>query len=625
MRRLELLVFALAAVTLSAPAPASAQGDDDWDLTGLFLDVASWDAARLQVLADTETFSDCAPRLTKSPSHLLECLDRYFALQKAADRVWTYASSGASTDNRDAEANARRGDAGPMWTALSEATAFVEPALVAAGAKTLGKHLKKEPGLASYAHFIEHTLRGAEHTLDADGEALLASASPVLRAPYRVFNMLTTADMDWPEITLTDGTVITLDKPAYGHWRGAPDRADRQIVFDAFYTAIGGVQRTLGANLNTHLAADNFSAKARGYGSTLEAALFGDGIPTSVYRTLVEQANANLPTLHRYFTLRGQMLDIEDLSYIDIYPSLVDLDQSFPLSRGKELSLASFASLGEDYVATVKTGFEDRWMDAYPKDGKAGGAYATGVYDVHPYVFMNYQDDYQSVTTLAHEWGHAMHTSLATAAQPYPTANYDTFMAEVASTFNEALLLDHVLDEAKSDEERLYFLGSALEGLRGTFFRQAMFAEFELAIHERVEAGEALTGERLSVMYLELLRRFHGHDIGVMQIDDAFAAEWAWIPHFYYGYYVFQYATSIAASSLLAERVLTDQEGAVQAYLDLLRAGGSAYSYELLKAAGVDLATPAPYEALVARMNAIMDEMEALIAKQPPVENPATE
>ncbi len=338
-------------------------------------------------------------------------------------------------------------------------------------------------------------------------------------------------------------------------------------------------------------------------------------MPVAVYTTLVDQANANLPTLHRYLKLRAKLLGVDDPAYVDIYPPLVGLELEFGLARGKELTIESAAPLGKKYVGVLTEGLKARWMDAYPKEGKSAGAYATGAYGVHPYVLMNYQDDYESVSTLAHEWGHAMHTHLASEAQPFPSADYDTFMAEVASTFNEALLLDHMLKEAKTDEERLYYLGSALESLRGTFFRQAMFAEYERAIHERVENGEALTGDRLTEMYLDVLRRYHGHDAGVMQIDEQYGAEWAWIPHFYFGYYVFQYATSISAASLLSQRVLDGEKGAVKDYLDLLRAGSSGFSYELLADAGVDLATPAPYEALVARMNAIMDEMEALLAK----------
>jgi oligoendopeptidase F len=273
--------------------------------------------------------------------------------------------------------------------------------------------------------------------------------------------------------------------------------------------------------------------------------------------------------------------------------------------------------LGDEYVAAVRKGFESRWMDVYPQPGKRSGAYSNGAaYDVHPFVLLNYNDDYESVSTLAHEWGHAMHSALANAAQPFPTADYPTFVAEVASTFNEALLLQKMLAEAKSDDERLFLLGSSLENMRGTFFRQAMFAEFELAIHEAVEKDEALTGERLSRMYGDLLRRYHGHDQGVVRIDDAYTVEWAYIPHFYFNFYVYQYATSLAASALLARDVMDGKPGARERYLGLLEAGGSRYPYEMLKEAGVDLASPAPYRALETRMNWAMDEIEKIVARR---------
>jgi len=347
------------------------------------------------------------------------------------------------------------------------------------------------------------------------------------------------------------------------------------------------------------------------------AALDGDNIPEAVYRTLIQETNANLATLHRYFKLRARMLGIKQLRYYDIYPPLVKADIKFPIETGEGLVLDALAPLGKDYVATVRKGFKHRWMDAFPRPGKRSGAYSSGsVYDVHPYVLMNYNDDYESVSTMAHEWGHTMHSYLANASQPFPTADYSIFVAEVASTFNEALLLQHMLKTAPNDTERLYYLGSALEGLRGTFFRQAMFAEFELKVHELVEKGEALSGQRFSEIYGDLLRRYHGDAQGIVKIDDAYTVEWAYIPHFYYDFYVYQYSTSIAASSLFAQEVLAGEPGARDRFLGVLKAGGSRYPYELLKDAGVDLATPAPYEALVQRMNTIMDEIEAILDRR---------
>jgi oligoendopeptidase F len=321
--------------------------------------------------------------------------------------------------------------------------------------------------------------------------------------------------------------------------------------------------------------------------------------------------------LHRYFKLRGRMLGIADLRYWDVYPPIVNLDKPFPLAVGKELAIAAVAPLGADYVKQFSASLQGRYSHVYPQPGKASGAYMAGrVYGTHPYVLMNYNDNYDAVSTMAHEWGHGTHALLAAQNQPYPTFNYSIFTAEIASTLNQALLLDRMLKVAQNDEERLFYLGSELESLRQTFFRQAMFAEFELAIHETVEKGGALSGPKMSQIYGDLLRRYHGHDQGVLRIDDLVTVEWAAVPHFYRNFYVYQYATSIAASSMFAERILKGEPGAVDTYLGLLKAGGSDYPYELVQRAGVDLATPAPYRALVARMNRIMDQIEAILAQQ---------
>ncbi len=370
-------------------------------------------------------------------------------------------------------------------------------------------------------------------------------------------------------------------------------------------------------SLYSQVKTDWFEASVRKYPSSLAAALSGDYIPESVYRTLIEQTHAHLPTLYRYFKLRGRMLGIPDLHYWDIYPPLVKLDKDFPLTQAKDLVLTAVKPLGSDYDSQMAACLNGRYTDYYPQPGKTSGAYMNGsAYDVHPYVLMNYVGDYESVSTIAHEWGHGLNSLLASKAQPYPTAQYATFIAEIASTLNENLLLDHMLEVAGSDEEKLYYLGSALENLRATFFRQAMFAEFELAIHEKVEKGESLSGAELSRMYGDLLRRYHGDAQGVLKIDDLVTIEWAYIPHFYRDFYVYQYATSIAASTAFADRIKRGEPGAVDTYLAMLKAGGSDHPYDLVKRAGVDLATPGPYRALAARMDEIMDQIEAILARQ---------
>jgi oligoendopeptidase F len=386
---------------------------------------------------------------------------------------------------------------------------------------------------------------------------------------------------------------------------------------DAFFATFKTYQRTLGVTLYSQLKEALVLARVRNYPDSITRALDARHIPVEVIDTLIAQTNASLPTLHRYFRLRARMLGLPQMHYYDIYPPLVHSDLKFPLATAKELVLEAVAPLGPDYVATMDRGFRSRWMDAYPRKNKQSGAHMAGTaYDVHPYVLMNYNDDYASVTTVAHEWGHAMHSYLSNHAQPFATARYPIFIAEIASTFNEEMLLKRVLQTVRNDDERLFYLGSALEQLRGTFFRQAMFAEFERAVHARVDKGEPLAGGGMTKIYCDILKRYHGAAEGVVAIDDNYCVEWEYIPHFYNPFYVYQYATSIAASSLFAQKVASGEPGALERYLDLLRAGGSDYPYDLVKAAGVDLATPAPYQALVAHMNEIMDQIEAILAKR---------
>jgi len=602
--------------------PAMAGGDVDdryrWKLEDLYATPQDFLAARAALAARLDELERGKGTLATSPAALKQALDTMYGLGKELARLFAYAAMRSDEDTRVPEHLAALQEMQQLATTFAAKTAWVAPEILAMPAGTVDAFLAREPGLAPYAFFLKDTERQRPHTLSPAEEKLLAEAGMLAAAPANVYGILANADLPFPEVVLSDGSKVRLDQAAYTKYRAVPERADRVLVFREFWGTFKRFERTLGVALDAQLRRDDFFARARRYPSALAAALAANNVPEAVYHTLVAEANRALPTLHRAFALRGKLLGIPDLAYHDIYPPLVpNLELTFPVEKGKALVLEAVAPLGEEVVQVTRQGFESRWIDFFPRPGKRSGAYSQGAaYDVHPYVLMNYNDDYESVSTLAHEWGHTLHSYLANAAQPYPTADYSIFIAEVASTFNEALLLEKMLKEAASDDERLFLLGSYLEGLRGTFFRQTMFAEFELAIHEACARGEALTGAKLSEMYGALLRRYHGHDQGVVRIDDLYTVEWAYIPHFYRNFYVYQYATSLAASALLAQEVLAGKPGARERYLALLKAGGSRYPYDLLKEAGVDLASPEPYRALMARMNWAMDEIERIVARR---------
>ena len=600
-------------IVLTVPALAEDVADT-WNLNDMFPTTQAWDKARDEVAARLAQIDACQGQLGKSEQRLLECSELISDIVKQYSLVASYASLSADADTRVTENQQRRSEAQILGSDLSQKLAFINPEILKIDRGKLQSWLKEDPKLQPYAQGIRDTLRQAEHTLDERGEEMLAATSLMQAGPNNVYRTLANADMPWPTIKLASGEEVRLDQAAYTKYRSDADRAERKAVMDAFFGTWKKFERTIGTVLSSEVDTHVFSARQRHYKSSLAAALDANNIPEAVYHTLIRVTNENLDTLYRYFKLRGRMLGIEQLHYYDIYPPLVNSDRKFALAEAKRLTLEATRPLGKAYDEVLASGFENRWMDAYPRPGKVSGAYMQGgAYDVHPYVLMNYNDDYESVSTLAHEWGHAMHSYLSSRNQPYPTAQYSIFLAEIASTFNEALLLDHMLKQAANDEERLYYLGSALENIRGTFYRQTMFAEFELMIHQKAESGEALSGADFTKMYGELLRRYHGEAQGVMKIDDPYPVEWAYIPHFYRNFYVYQYATSMAASSLLSQEVLQGKPGAVDKYLKLLKAGGSDYPYDLLKRAGVDMATDAPYQAVVNRMNEIMDRIEAIL------------
>jgi oligoendopeptidase F len=608
------LMFGLLAMSTSVLAGGVNTVDkNSWNLSDIFASRAAFDQARAALTQRLPELEAERGKLATSASHLKAALDTLFRLRLELERVMTYASMLSDEDTRVPENLGARQEVQSIATEFGARAAWLAPEILGLPAGTTAAYLAAEKGLTPYRFFLEDLERQRPHTLSPSEEKLLAQAGLMSPAASTAYGVFANADMPFAEVTLSDGTKVRLDQAAYTKYRAANVRADRTLVFGEFWKTFKAFERTFGTMLDAAIKRDLFYARARNYPSCLAAALSDSNVPEAVYRTLVAEANRALPTLHRAFKVRGQLLGIADLGYHDIYPPLVSkLDTKFPIERGKQLVLEAVEPLGPEYVKGVRAGFESRWMDVFPRQGKRSGAYSNAVYDVHPYVLVNYNDDYESVSTMAHEWGHALHSYLANGEQPYPTADYSIFMAEVASTFNEALLLERMLKEATSDDQKLFLLGSYVENLRGTFFRQTMFAEFELITHEAAEKGTALTGARLSEIYGDLLRRYHGHDQGVLKIDELYTVEWAYIPHFYRNFYVYQYATSLAASTQLAQQVIDGKPGARDRYLGLLRSGGSRYPYELLKEAGVDLASPAPYQALIRRMNWAMDEIEKL-------------
>ena len=618
MKRTLIAGAILATLSLGAVGAATSPAEKDrWNLTDIYASQQVWDADALKLESQLTEFSTCQGKLASSAKRLKVCMDTYADAMKRLYRLSSYA---AQSNDEDTGANAgidlaQRADV--LGNKVQSAMAFVSPEVLRMGRQKIDTYLKAEKSLAIYRHTFDDILRMAPHTLDKTGEELVANYGMITGAAANIYGTFSNADMPWPKVKLSDGSEAVIDQSAYTKYRALNNRDDRKVVFDAFWGKWKEFERTFGATFYELLKKDAVEAKVRRYPDSLTLALDGNQLPRAVYDTLVDQARANLPTLHRYFKLRAQMLGVKELRYYDIYPPLVSSDLKFPIDASVDFMLASAKPLGDDYVAAMKQGTQSRWMDVYPKARKRSGAYMNGsVYDVHPFLLLNHNDDYESLSTLAHEWGHAMHSYLANKAQPFVTADYPTFTAEIASTTNEVFLLDHMLKIAKSDDERLLYLGSALENLRGTFFRQAMFADFEREVHARVDKGESMTGEALTKLYGDILKRYHGDAEGVLKIDDLYAIEWAYIPHFYRRFYVFQYATSITAGTAFAEKILNGEPKARERYLNVLKAGGSRYPYELVKEAGVDLATAAPYQAIIKRMNAIMDQIETIRASK---------
>ena len=617
--RREMLASAAATAALAggvssvAMAQTTARGAATWDLSDIFPSDAAWETERqafLKALPGVKTFQG---KLGESAATLQSALQAQSDLNRRAARLYAYASLKADEDVRVAPNQERQQQAQDAFTALGEATSWTSPEIVALGSARINALIAADAGLNKFAFGLRDILRTASHTLSPAEEKLLASAGSPLAGPQDIRDQLTSSDIPRPTVKLSDGKGVRLDDQGYTLARGVPNRADRKMVFDKFWASYKAFENSLGASLAAKVKGDMFGAKARHYDSALQGALDGNNLPEAVYRSLIAGANQGLPVLHRYFALRQRMLGLPDMGYWDIYPPLVKSDRSYTLAEMRQLTIDAIKPLGPDYVRLFTASSAKPWADPFPRQGKASGAYMqpAASYDVHPYLLLNLSDKYDGVSQYAHEWEHAMHTLLANAAQPYELAAYPTFTAEVASTAHELLLANMMAERAKTKEDKLFYLGQIMENYRGTFYRQAMFGEFQLAINDLANKGEGLSGQKMSALYLDLLKRYHGPKV---QIETDYGSEWAYIQHFFFGFYVWQYATSITAANFFAQKVMHGTVADRDRYLNVLRSGGSGYGYDLLKAGGLDMATAEPYRLIVDSFSKVLDQAEALLA-----------
>lgn len=622
MRRFFIAVTALVALTLSG---LSQERDRlkipekyKWDLTDLYASDAAWRAAKEKAASEVPSLGQYRGKLSSSARTLADALDRMYTVDKDLSRLFVYAGLSADQDTRDSRRQGMRQEMTQLGAAFSAETSYVEPEILKIGKAMIEEFIASEPRLKVYRFYLEDIARRASHTLSDNEERILAAAGPLASSPSNIFNILSNADFAYPTVTLSDGETVKLDPAAYSDLRAIPNRADREKVMSAFFTSLGSFTRTFGTTMDAGVQKALFFSKARKYESALQMSLDGPNVPVAVYRRLLDGVNRNLPTFHRYLKLRKRILGVDQLHYYDLYAPLVaSVKLEYTPEEAQKLVLEAVAPLGKEYQSVIQRSFNERWIDLLPNEGKRSGAYSSGgAYDVHPYMLLNFNSKYDDVSTLAHELGHTMQSYLSNKTQPYPLASYPTFVAEVASTFNESLLIDYMLKNIKDADARLSLLGNYLEGIKGTVFRQAQFAEFELLMHEMAQKGEPITGEALAKPYMDITKKYYGHDQGVTVVDEYIAHEWSFIPHFYRDFYVFQYATSFTASEALAEKVKAGDAAARNRYLAFLRAGGSKYPIDLLKDAGVDMTTDEPLDLTIKAMNRVMDEMEKILANR---------
>ncbi len=585
--------------------------EDTWAIEDLYESDEAWEEDYKRLETKILELAAYEGHLGDGPEALLGMQRTWDELHMLAEKVYVYAGQRLHEDTDNGHYQNLAARAQGLLIKLSEAGAYIEPEILALPEGTVEKFLTENEALQVYRQYFENMIRLRQHVLDKEREELLAAIGELAEGPKDIFTMFNNADLRFPVIQGEDGEPVEVTHGRYMTLLQSSERSVRQAAFEALYKTYGQYRNTLAAAYRANVKQEVFYAKARNYQSDLEAALNKSHIPVPVYDNLIQAVHEHLPQMHRYLELRRRFLHVEELHMYDLYTPMVSKKdgQKIPFEKAKEMVLQGLAPMGEEYVSLLREGFSSRWIDVYENKGKKSGAYSWGAYGTHPYVLLNHQDNLNSVFTLAHEMGHALHSWYSDAHQPYIYAGYEIFVAEVASTCNEALLIHHLIGTTEDPKEKAYLINYFLEQFRTTLFRQTMFAEFEKITHSMQKQGETLTADRLCEVYYGLNRLYFGEN---MCVDREIEMEWARIPHFYTPFYVYQYATGFSAAIALSGKILKEGAAAVEAYKNFLKGGSSRYPLELLRTAGVDMEQKKPVEDALGVFARYLDEMERL-------------
>lgn len=582
-----------------------------WDLTALYPDNTAWEAAMAEIQEMASDLAKMEGHIADSPQTLLSYLTLWEEMEKKTEPAASYAHRLNDQDTGNTANQAMVQKMQSIYAGMYSRLAFADPEILAIDEETLERFYAEEPRLEAYRKYIQEIQRLKPHCLSSEMERLLAMTKEMSSVPNQTFSVFNNADLKLPEMTDENGETVRITHGRYGTLIESADRRVRREAFEKMYQTYKQFENTLASLYSGQIKKLMFYAKARKYDSTLEAAVDRNDVSPSVYENLLATVNANLDKMYRYVSLRKRLLGVDELHMYDVYtPIIPDASRKISFEEAKETVLKALAPLGEDYLELLREGFDHRWIDVYENEGKRSGAYSAGAYGVHPYVLMNYTDTLDDMFTLAHEMGHALHSHYSSTVQPYLYSNYKIFVAEVASTCNEILLMEYLLKNTADTKERAYLLNHYLDSFKGTVYRQTMFAEFEKKTNAMAEAGESLTAQVLNDVYYELNQRYFGPDM----VSDAYiAGEWARIPHFYYNFYVYQYATGFSAAVAIARNILKEGAPAVARYKEFLSGGCSKSPVELLKIAGVDLESPRPIQEALDVFGEVLDEIEKLV------------